>query len=365
MKTGDFSELVDAAGKPIIIYDPATGRDVNGLWVRDPVPQQPDSGQPDQCDGEGDVAVLPGPQLHDAGRRAVAAATSATPSTSTRTSSGTGSARSTTTSAATTASSSAGPRTSATRCATPPRSAAARRRTASCRCSARNARSSATGCTSSAPARCSTCAAATPTTSSGSQSDYAFGFDATQLGWPASLVSQLPAASVGGMFPVFTYDQFVSLSRGSAPNTNKIYSIQPNVSLTRGAHNIRSGLDLRLHQRLQRQLRQRRRARSISPAPSPAARSTAPATLEGNAFASFLLGAPIGRQGAGQPVPALLLELRRALDPGRLAGHQQADPEPRLPLGLQRPGPRGSRTGSTTRSTRPSSTRFPRRSGSR
>src|SRR5690606_23315688 len=39
MKRGDFSELRDAAGRPIIIYDPATTRpDGNGGFVRDPFP---------------------------------------------------------------------------------------------------------------------------------------------------------------------------------------------------------------------------------------------------------------------------------------------------------------------------------------
>ena len=38
MKNGDFSGLVDAQGRLIIIYDPATGRDVNGVWTRDPFP---------------------------------------------------------------------------------------------------------------------------------------------------------------------------------------------------------------------------------------------------------------------------------------------------------------------------------------
>src|SRR5215472_7573036 len=38
MRNGDFSHLVDAQGRPIIIYDPATGRDVNGVWTRDPFP---------------------------------------------------------------------------------------------------------------------------------------------------------------------------------------------------------------------------------------------------------------------------------------------------------------------------------------
>src|SRR6476661_3672493 len=35
MKTGDFSKLVDASGNLIRIYDPLTGRDVNGVWTRD------------------------------------------------------------------------------------------------------------------------------------------------------------------------------------------------------------------------------------------------------------------------------------------------------------------------------------------
>lgn len=38
MLNGDFSRLVDAQGRRITIYDPATGREVNGVWVRDPFP---------------------------------------------------------------------------------------------------------------------------------------------------------------------------------------------------------------------------------------------------------------------------------------------------------------------------------------
>jgi hypothetical protein len=37
MKNGDFSGLVDAQGLTTI-FDPATGRDVNGVWTRDPFP---------------------------------------------------------------------------------------------------------------------------------------------------------------------------------------------------------------------------------------------------------------------------------------------------------------------------------------
>ena len=39
MRNGDFSGVVDTAGRQIVIYDPPTGRaDANGNWIRDPFP---------------------------------------------------------------------------------------------------------------------------------------------------------------------------------------------------------------------------------------------------------------------------------------------------------------------------------------
>jgi len=126
-----------------------------------------------------------------------------------------------------------------------------------------------------------------------SRADSAFGFDATSFGWPASLVSQFPAQRLGGLFPRIEVDQFVNLSRGTSPNTNKIYSIQPNISVTRGKHNVRSGLDIRYTNvfgepfgnaggliQFNRQATQREFNRGDE--------------FSGNAFASFLLGAPSG-----------------------------------------------------------------------
>jgi hypothetical protein len=78
-----------------------------------------------------------------------------------------------------------------------------------------------------------------------SQSERALGFDSTSLGWPASLVSQFPGKGLGGLFPRIDITDFEHLSRGTGPRTNKIYTIQPNVSMTRGRHNVRSGLDVR------------------------------------------------------------------------------------------------------------------------
>ena len=250
--------------------------------------------------------------------------TSTTPSTSTRTCSGTGSARSITTSAPTIARSSAGARTSATRCATPPRSAAARRRTASCPSGAPTARSSATGCTFSAPGRCSTCAPATPTSSSGAIRRTRSGstrrtFLALESGQPDAQQGDrrhLPARS--------NIDDFVSLSRGSSPNRNRNYTLQPNVSLTRGEHNIRSGLDLRWTNVYNENYNNSGGNITFTRAFT---RSTLNSTsvLEGNAFASFLLGAPSSGQVDVNPQAALRVVLRGALDPGRLAGQQQAD----------------------------------------
>src|SRR5512145_2553178 len=38
MRNGDFSGVVDASGRQVVIYDPATGREVNGVWTRDAFP---------------------------------------------------------------------------------------------------------------------------------------------------------------------------------------------------------------------------------------------------------------------------------------------------------------------------------------
>jgi hypothetical protein len=134
-----------------------------------------------------------------------------------------------------------------------------------------------------------------------SYSQFALGFDSTEF-WPASLVDQMPAKAIGGVFPVVAVDQFITLSRGNAPNRNRNYAIQPNVSLTRGKHNIRSGLDIRSTNVFNENYNDgggrvdfnrnftRRTLNSNN-------------ELEGNAFASFLLGAPSGGQVQNNPKP--------------------------------------------------------------
>ena len=63
-----------------------------------------------------------------------------------------------------------------------------------------------------------------------SRSDAAAGFNATEFGWPASLVSQFPAARLDGLFPRIQIEQFEELSRGTNPRTNKIYNVSSQTS---------------------------------------------------------------------------------------------------------------------------------------
>ena len=261
------------------------------------------------------------------------------PSTSTRTCSGTGSGKSITTLARTTASSSAGGRTSATRSGT-----RARIRTGPAQdgqlpliranraivgdwvhifgsSMVLNLRSSYTYYLEL------------------SRSDASLGFDATSFGWPASLVSQFPAARLGGMFPRIDIDQFEELSRGTNPRTNKIYTFQPNVSMTRGKHNVRGGMDIRRTNGFRCSLRQRRRrchVRSPVHAPHP--------EQQQRVRRERVRVVPAGRPDGGsidKPLPAHAWSFAApwVQDDWRVT---DADAERRLPLGLQQPAQRGA-----------------------
>jgi hypothetical protein len=121
-----------------------------------------------------------------------------------------------------------------------------------------------------------------------SRSDDAVGFDATSLGLPANPFAQLPVK----LFPRIEIQDYISLSRGASENRNFIYTLQPNVSTTRGRHNIRGGLDIRFTHVENKnfafaggQIRvedRRFTQKDFSRADS----------LSGSSFASFLLGAP-------------------------------------------------------------------------
>jgi len=134
-----------------------------------------------------------------------------------------------------------------------------------------------------------------------SYSQDGLGFDSTAF-WPSSLVSQLPSQSINGIFPVVNMDDYVTLSRGSSPNRNRNYSAQPNISLSRGNHNIRSGLDLRWTNVYNENYNNSGGNLTFTRAFT---RSTLNSTsvLEGNSFASLLLGAPNSGQVDLNPKP--------------------------------------------------------------
>ena len=215
MKNGDFSGLVDASGRQIVIYDPATGRDVNGVWTRDPFPGNIIPANRINRDGPGDHAVLAGSQRHDGRRGAVAAEPAVARALQ------------------------QGPvlelgregrpqlrrqrpgllplgRERAERDrqqrATP--SAAVPARPASFRSGAPTARSSATGCTSSGRARSSTCAAATPISWSGAI-PITRSASIRRSSGPRASSTRCPARRSAASSRVIEVDQFATLSRGS------------------------------------------------------------------------------------------------------------------------------------------------------
>jgi Carboxypeptidase regulatory-like domain/TonB dependent receptor-like, beta-barrel/TonB-dependent Receptor Plug Domain len=290
MKNGDFSKLVDAQGRPIIIYDPATGRDVNGVWTRDPFPGNIVPANRFNATAKTILQYFPDPNCTTPGQ----------------------------------------PDWQQNLCYNEhfnkdlfwnwvgkvDHNFSNKDRTffrwgKNTRHEVRNTTAIRTG-----PAQNGQLPLVRANDAfvgdwvhifggsmvfnvrggytyylEGSQSDYAFGYDVTQWGWPASVVSQFPAAKVGGMFPVVTFDQFVQLSRNFGPNTNKNFSLQPNVTMTRGNHAIRSGLDIR---RTNVYNDNYGNAGGLINFTRAFTRSTlnSNSNLEGNAFASFLLGAP-------------------------------------------------------------------------
>ena len=73
MKNGDFSGLVDASGRQIVIYDPSSGRDVNGVWTREAFPGNRIPAERINPTARAIMQVLAGSQRHDGRRGAVAA----------------------------------------------------------------------------------------------------------------------------------------------------------------------------------------------------------------------------------------------------------------------------------------------------
>jgi hypothetical protein len=121
------------------------------------------------------------------------------------------------------------------------------------------------------------------------RSEPGLGFDPTELGFPSALAGELPNL----VFPRINLTDYTSLGRqGLSRETTTVLSLQPNVSWIKGKHNIRSGLDARLTWYTREnngnlfffETDRRFTQRDFSQGDS----------LSGNAVASFLLGAPHG-----------------------------------------------------------------------
>ena len=118
---------------------------------------------------------------------------------------------------------------------------------------------------------------------------YGTGFDPRQLGFADALVSQFTKLQ----FPGFGLGQYAQLGNGRpvSPGTNDTYTIQPNVSMVKGAHFLKMGVEVR-------EFRDNR----INPGNSSGfynfgrnwtqANANRADTASGNEIATFLLGLP-------------------------------------------------------------------------
>ena len=168
-----------------------------------------------------------------------------------------------------------------------------------------------------------------------SQSDASFGFDSSEFGWPQSLVSQFPSQGLGGMFPRIEMADFVTLSRGTVPEPpQKLLDPAEHLADARQAQHPqrpRCALD----QRLPGQLRQRRRVPQLHPAVHPQHHQQ-----HQRAGRQLLRVVPAGsarqRRSPRQRLHPLPVVLHRPVDPGRLARQRQAHRQPWFSLGWQR-----------------------------
>jgi carboxypeptidase family protein len=131
------------------------------------------------------------------------------------------------------------------------------------------------------------------------RTDPGLGFNAAELGFPQGLVDALPL----DMFPRIQAQvnaaanpvtkEFEDLGRGAFnKEPTNVFSLQPNVSLSRGAHSVRFGVETRLTQ-YSRQVSGFGGMRLIFDRTFTQRDFATPDSLSGNSFASMLLGAPV------------------------------------------------------------------------
>ena len=265
MKNGDFSRLVDAQGRPIIIYDPATGRDVNGVWTRDPFPGNIIPANRINPAAKAIMQDYPDPNCTTAGQRHWQQNLCYTEhfnkdlfwnwvgkvdhnfSQNDRIVLPLGEERA-----------QRGPQHQRDSQRPGPERPAAARPRATTRVvgdwvhvfgggTVFNVRGSYTYLPGGQPVR------------------LAFGFDATQFGGPRASSSQFPAAEVGGMFPVVTLGRVrAAVARLRAEHEQELHDPAEHLDDARQAQHPQRSRHA-LDQRLQRELRQRRRTDRLHP----------------------------------------------------------------------------------------------------
>ena len=339
---GDFSNLRDAQGRLITIYDPATGRLENGQWVRDPFPGNVIPQSASTRSRARSAAVLPASRTRRPPAGAIRGAT-------------TSSSRRTSPSTTSTTSPRRSIRTSATRrgCSSATRynkrteerytngitSGPGAGRPAAARAHQLHGRRR-LGAHGRRPRSSSTCAPALNQYLELARSDPGLGFNPAELGFPSSLASQLPNL----VFPRINVDRLPA-ARTRGPQQRDDHRAQPAAELiwiegqAQHPRRPRHAADV-VHARDQRQPVPLR----ASTAASRSASSTRATRCSGNSIASFLLGAASGGQRRQQLLPDLPLELLRAVGAGRLEADRSPDAQPRPPLGPQLAGASRSRT---------------------
>jgi hypothetical protein len=123
----------------------------------------------------------------------------------------------------------------------------------------------------------------------GTQSQGNFGFDATTLGLPASVIKNL---AVDDYFGTWQFQNYLQLGSTISIETNNTYSLAGNLSTVRGSHNLKAGVDARRLHYLVTALGNPYRFNFTSAFTRETWNVSGTEIDSGDSFSSFLLGAP-------------------------------------------------------------------------
>jgi hypothetical protein len=135
----------------------------------------------------------------------------------------------------------------------------------------------------------------------GTRGDGNAGFDMTSLGLPASLVGQLPG---GPFFGRYTFTGYEGLGQYPTRNVTNNFALHPTVSAVWRGHATKAGMDMRWIQYANQNYGD---VLLLTGSPSWTQREWNRAdALSGNSIASFLLGTPSGGSSTFNPFPIFL-----------------------------------------------------------